>query len=239
MNNKKEEAMKEILNDFSTVANLILRQLDLLEKVIVSNDIGTSHLDLKEIKSNEKRIDSYEVEISEKIINAIVLYQPLASDLRKLIASYRMILNLERIGDMIINIARAIKKIKDPDIFEDMSELISNMLMSSVVMVRKSLLSYLNNDRELAIWTISNDSVVDEMHHKLIKKAISKSKLSKETQHVLQSFISINSILSNIERIADHATNIAEASIYSLEGKDVRHEGNIMDMPAIDKGEQE
>ncbi|HSG67553.1 MAG TPA: PhoU domain-containing protein, partial [Bacteroidales bacterium] len=166
-------------------------------------------------------------------------YQPLASDLRKLIAYYRMTLNLERIGDMIINIANAIKKIKDPDIFENMSELISNMLMSSVIMVRKSLLSYLNNDKDLAIWTISNDSVVDEMHHKLIKKAISKSKLSKENQHILHSFISINSILSNIERIADHATNIAEASIYSLEGKDVRHEGHIVDIPAGTKNEQD
>lgn len=231
MNIKKEAAMKEILDDFTDFANLLLSQLDLLEKVMVSEEIGITHEHLKEIKSNEKRIDHYEVEVSEKIINTIVLYQPLASDLRKLIACYRMTLNLERIGDMILNIANAIRKIKDPMIFENLSAVISNMLMSSVIMVRKALLSYLNADKDLAIWTIQNDSVVDEMHHKLIKEAISNSDLPKETRRVLHSFISIKSILSNIERIADHATNIAEASIYALEGKDIRHEDINKEFP--------
>jgi phosphate transport system protein len=64
---------------------------------------------------------------------------------------------------------------------------------------------------------------VDEMNHKLIKKAITKSKISEETQQLLFTFINLNSIISNIERIADHATNIAESSIYALEGTDVRH----------------
>lgn len=224
MSIKKEAAMKEILDDFTAFANLLLSQLDLLEKVMVSREIGISPDSLHEIKSNEKRIDQYDVIISEKIIDTIVLYQPLASDLRKLIAYYRMTLNLERIGDLILNIANAIKKIKDPAIFEDLSGVISNMLTSSVIMVRKALLSYLNNDMEAANWTINNDAVVDEMNHRLIKEAISNSDLPKETRKVLHSFISIKSILSNIERIADHATNIAEASIYALEGKDIRHE---------------
>jgi phosphate transport system protein len=97
------------------------------------------------------------------------------------------------------------------------------MLLVSINMVQKSILSFTNNDKEYAIWTIKNDDIVDEMNNKLIKKAITKSKLPEETQQLLFSFININSIISNIERIADHATNVAEASIYALEGRDIRH----------------
>ncbi|MDD4920931.1 MAG: PhoU domain-containing protein [Bacteroidales bacterium] len=65
------------------------------------------------------------------------------------------------------------------------------------------------------------------MNHKLIKKAIMKCKFSEETQHLLFTFIHLNSIISNLERIADHATNIPEASIYALEGKDLQHQKDI------------
>ena len=61
------------------------------------------------------------------------------------------------------------------------------------------------------------------MNHKLIRKAIAKSKMPDETQQLMFSFIHINSIISSIERIADHATNVAEASIYAMEGTDIRH----------------
>ena len=237
MNIKKEAAIQEIMDDFTAFSNLILTQLDMLEKLMASDEAVIPEDTLSAIKANEKKMDSFEVIISDKIVNTIVLYQPLAGDLRKLIACYRMTLNLERIGDLIINITNFIRKIKNPEIFENLSDVISSMLMSSAIMVRKALLSFLNNDKDSAVWTIRNDSVVDEMNHKLIKRAISGSSLPKETQRILQSFISINSILTSIERIADHATNIAEASIYSLEGRDIRHDEEL-DKDSPDAGNE-
>jgi len=108
-----------------------------------------------------------------------------------------------------------------------MSEVITNMFMASVSMVQKSILSFVENDKEEAIWAIKNDEVVDEMNHKLIRKAIKKNEFSDDTQQLLFTFIQMNSIISTIERIADHATNIAEASIYAIEGKDLRHKKEI------------
>jgi len=84
-------------------------------------------------------------------------------------------------------------------------------------------LKNINKDKEYAIWTIQNDSVVDKMNHKLLTKAIDKNEISDEIKQMLLSFTNLRSIISNIERIADHATNIAEASIYSLDGTDIRH----------------
>ena len=89
-------------------------------------------------------------------------------------------------------------------------------------MVAKSLLSFTNNDKEYAIWTIKNDSVIDELNYKLIKKSILKDQ-DEAGKKMMQSFLNIKGIITDIERIADHATNIAEASIYASEGTDIRH----------------
>jgi phosphate transport system protein len=89
--------------------------------------------------------------------------------------------------------------------------------------VEKSLLSFANNDKDYAVWTIKNDEVVDEMNRKLLINSISKANISKETREMLLSYVDLKNIITNIERIADHATNIAEASIYSMQGTDIRH----------------
>ena len=223
MNITKENAIHDIFSHFEEMANLILHQLDLIEGVMSLGETEVPDKIAKQIAENEKKINKLDVKIGEKIINTIVLQKPVASDLRQMMAIYQMIGDLERIGDLVTNIAGALPKIKDEAVFERLSDVISNMLISSVNMVRKSILSFINSDKEYAIWTIKNDSVIDELNHKLIKKTVKKSKLPKETQDMLLSFININSIISNIERIADHATNVAEASIYSLEGTDIRH----------------
>ena len=101
--------------------------------------------------------------------------------------------------------------------------MIDNMLAQSSQMVTKALISFINKDKNYAIWAIKNDEVIDELYNKLIKKSIKGSEISEENKKMLLDLMDIRSIISNIERIADHATNIAEASIYSMEGRDVRH----------------
>ncbi|HAN17658.1 MAG: hypothetical protein A2X13_03430 [Bacteroidetes bacterium GWC2_33_15] len=221
--NIKNNAIQDIQASFIEFANLILKQLELLEKQMNCNENLNCIETLEQIKKNEERIDQFEIEISDKFIHAIVLYHPVASELRKIIAIYRMSINLERIGDLVVNITNSVRKMKDSEIYSGMSDVVFNMLMQSIHMVEKSLLSFINKDKEYAIWTIQNDSVVDKMNHKLLTKAIDKNEISDEIKQMLLSFTNLRSIISNIERIADHATNIAEASIYSLDGTDIRH----------------
>jgi phosphate transport system protein len=129
-----------------------------------------------EINNNEEKIDHLEVKISERIINTIVLYQPVASDIRKLMSCYRIIINLERIGDYSVNLVNYLKKIKSQEVYDQSAETISNMFIAANTMVKKSLLSFTQQDREFAIWTLKNDSVVDEMNSKMLKALVSKSK---------------------------------------------------------------
>ena len=227
MNIQKENAMQQIRNLFDDLSKVVLHQLDLLEKIINGSMTIIPEDIMKELNDNEERIDNYEISISEEIIDIIVLQKPVASDLRQVMAIYQMVANLERIGDSVMNIVRYIPRIQDVEVYMKMSEVITNMYMASVSMVQKSILSFVTSDKEEAIWAIKNDEVVDEMNHKLIRKAIKKNEFSEETQQLLFTFIQMNSIISTIERIADHATNIAEASIYAIEGKDLRHKKEI------------
>jgi phosphate transport system protein len=223
MSSKKDDAINSILSDFEEFANLVLHQLDELEKIISTGETKISEEVSKELLSNEKKIDKMEVKISDKILNTIALYQPVASDIRKIFACYRIIISLERIGDMVINILKFIENIKTIKIYTELNDVVSNMIINSTNMVNKALLSFIMDDKELAIWTIKNDDVVDDLNRKMMKKAIKKSTGSDDEKKLLISFINMNSVVTNIERIADHATNIAEAAIYSIEGKDIRH----------------
>lgn len=224
MTTKKDDAINSIMKDFEEFANLVLHQLDLLEKLISSGETKVSEELDKELQTNEKKLDKMEVKISDKIVNTIVLYQPVASDIRKIFACYRIVNSLERIGDMVITIVDAIQKIKTLKIYNELNDVITNMLINSSNMVNKALLAFTNDDKEYAIWTIKNDTVVDEINKKMLKKAIKKSSdNNEENKQLFMSFISMNSVVTNIERIAGHATNIAEAAIYSIEGKDIRH----------------
>jgi phosphate transport system protein len=225
MKTRREESILDIIASFEEMADLILVQLTLLEKYMSGLEEAERNTIRNEIMINENKIDKFEVLISDKFINSIVLYQPVASDIRKIVAIYRMTINLERIGDRVMNILHSLENIKDTNEYKAMAEVISVMLVSGVTMVEKSLLSFINNDNEYAVWTIKNDEIVDDMNHKLLINSISKANVNDKTREMLLSYIDLKDIITNIERIADHATNIAEASIYSIQGTDIRHAG--------------
>ncbi|MDA3905197.1 MAG: hypothetical protein PF484_03895 [Bacteroidales bacterium] len=220
---QKDNALNDIQTDFETLANLLMEQLDLLLQIINSEEIVVADDVLKKIEQNEREIDKREVKLSNKIVNTIVLYHPVASDLRRIIACYRIILNLERISDLVINITKFIKKIKKPDVYLKLHELLLSMTEMSVKMVQKAVLSYVNNDIEFAHWTVKNDEIFEEYNHKLLKKIFAKINTAEYDKQTIMSIINIKEMMSTIERIADHSTNIAEAAIYSIEGKDIRH----------------
>lgn len=226
MTTKKEQSIQDIIRTFREMADLVLSQLSLIEKLMTADNKTEQGELIALIKEKENKIDRYEITINDKFINAIVLYQPVASDIRKVVAVYRMSLNLERIGDQVMNMAYIMETISDKEEYRRMSEVILNMLHSGKIMVEKALLSFINSDADYAVWTIKNDAVIDEMNNKLLINTISKSIIDKRTRVMLLSYMDIKNLITNIERIADHATNIAEATIYSLQGTDIRHSAN-------------
>lgn len=223
MTQKKHEVIADILSDYEKLANMVLSQLDEVKKLISNAELLHGKDQLKVFKEHESKINKQEVKISEKIIQTIALYQPVASEIRNLMACYRIVISLERIGDLSLSIAKQFSRIENQEIYSSLSGFISKMMDLSVEMARSSMLSFINKDMELAMWTIQSESIVDEFNHKMLKKVAERAYFVAEDKNLLVSFINIKELVSNIERISDHAANIAEASIYAHEGKDIRH----------------
>lgn len=224
MTTNKDLAIQKIEKEFEKLSNLILEQLRLLQEILNKEEDGGRKKIMQKLVSNEELIDKHEVQLDEKIIKVIVLYHPLATDLRRLFAIYHMTINLERVGDLVVKITNTYLEIKDSSLQEESASTLQNMLKLTSKMVNKALLSFINNDSEFATWTINKDMEFDELNRKLLKKNIKSAGLPMESQKVLNNLVDVRSIISSLERIGDHATNIAESSIYAITGSIVRHQ---------------
>jgi phosphate transport system protein len=219
----KDKAVKDIERLFESTSDLVLGQLDKLHKTLKSDDVSEiSESRMTKMQHSETKIDENEIKLDSLIIQTIVLYNPVASDLRRLFAIYRIINNLERIGDLSIKIARLLNDILSSEYAHDSVPLLRSMLKQANTMVQDSLLSFINKDIDLAINTIKKDQEIDRLNEKLLKRAVKELNISNEVSGLL--FITdIRSILSSIERIGDHAANISEAAVYALSGSNIKH----------------
>lgn len=175
-----------------------------------------------QIVNSDVAIDQKEVEIEEECLKILALYQPVAADLRYIVVALKMNNDLERIGDLAVNIAhRAASLIKLPKTqahfdFSEMSKCVQ-------VMLRQAIESLVNSDANLASSVCRADDQVDELNrqmHNRIRAAI------RENIDDLESLTYYMSVSRNLERIADHATNIAEDVVYLVEGTIIRHSRN-------------
>jgi len=219
----KDKATGKIFSDFDKASKLTLRQMKLLQKVVTNKDKKMPSLTVQQLRRNEKKLDTLELKISNKIINVMVLYSPVALELRQLMACYRMITNLERIGDLIIKTMNSIKKLNDKRLLLLNLDDITKMFDLTYQMVSKATLSFINQNKEAAIWVIQNDAVVDKLNRHIARNSILAEDILEEMHNTIVDYSCIKSIISSIERMADHATHIAEASIFASVGENVRH----------------
>jgi len=173
----------------------------------------------KKIILSDHEIDEMEVEIEEECLKVMALHQPVAVDLRFLVAVIKINNDLERIGDQAVNIAQRVntitKKERSDFVFD-----YSLMAEKAEAMLRMSLDALVNLDDDLAFKVLLLDDEVDAINkeaYNLIKRAIS------ENPDNVSYLINLLLISRHLERLADHATNIAEEVIYMIEGEIVRH----------------
>jgi phosphate transport system protein len=227
MSIKKESAIQAITQDMKTFSTLTLEQLNHFMEIIEAGKVKLDKETLRTMEEIEDKLDKFEVKISDRVINTITLYNPIASDLRKVMSAYRLSDYLERIGDLTFSSVNHIQQIKSQEMFGKFTKLLEKMLSTSIEMVKRAIISYNYADKEYAVWVIENDERVDKLHQKLVERLVKKSDAEKDVKQLMMTFLSIRNIVSNIERIADQATNIAEAAIYSFEGIDVRHKKEL------------
>lgn len=173
----------------------------------------------QQVLRNEARINDLEIEIDDLAIGLLVLQQPVAADLRLITVAIKINNDLERMGDLAVNIAQRALDLLREAVIQPMVDIpyIAGLVQS---MVRKSLDAFVNRDSELARSVLAGDDAVDNLrtasYHELV------SYMEKDRGNIPQA-LHLLSVIRNLERIADHSTNIAEDVLFLVKGVDVRH----------------
>ncbi len=167
----------------------------------------------------DHRINGLDVQIDEECIRLLALFQPMAGDLRVITTAMKVTTDLERIGDNAVNLAeRAIELNKEPILKPYID--IPHMSRIAQGMVRDGIGAFINHDKKLAMDVIVRDDEVDELNEAVFEELVAIMRHNPET---ISRAVKITYVSKYLERIADHATNIAEMVIYMIEGKIIRH----------------
>ena len=200
----------------SRMGSLVEAALNLGAQSLGSSDPGL----IAAVIEGEQAINRLEMEIDDGAICLLALYQPVACDLRFLTATLKMTTDLERIGDLAVNIVRRASHLGPlPENTQSLSE-IKEMAAYVGAMVSNAIDSFARNDSRLASQVLQDDDEADQAL-KLITRNLFLA-LSADAKFAETAF-ELMFVARNLERIADHATNIAEDVVYLLSGVDVRH----------------
>jgi phosphate transport system protein len=173
----------------------------------------------REVIAGDDLIDQQENQLEEECLKILALHQPVAKDLRHVVAAMMISTDLERMGDLAEGIAKRVLALSDLPGIETPSRL-GLMAERTSTMVRQSLEAFIRQDASLARVVCREDDEVDCLNVEIIKELIAAMKARPE---IVEVGLSLFSAVRQLERIADHATNIAEDIVYLVEGEIVRH----------------
>jgi phosphate transport system protein len=175
-----------------------------------------------EVKIEEKAIDNWEVKIEQECVRILARYGPIASDLRRVIAAMRISSELERMADLAEHIADRVKKRVKTAETVPVPPGLEALASASLAQVRDSLDALTRDDPELAQTVIREDRGVDRLRRTVLKEL--KDAIRQEPERV-DTWLRLINTARNLERVADHAANIAETVVYLKEGDIIRHGG--------------
>jgi phosphate transport system protein len=198
-----------------SLSALVEEQLQLAVRAIVDSDESLA----RTVCERDRHVDQMEVEIEEECLKTLALYQPVAVDLRFLVAVLKINNDLERIGDLAVNLARKAKKLVTLPSLDAPFDL-TTMWERTQRMLRDSIDALVSMDPRLADDVCTRDDAVDEMKHNI--RRLAQEMIEQEPARA-ESLLTLMAVARNLERVADHATNIAEDVIYMVEGRIIRH----------------
>ncbi len=206
------EALKQML---LTMGGLVEDQIHRVMRALVERDDTLA----RAVIEGDRRVNALDVEVDEKCVELIALHQPAAGDLRFITTAMKIVTDLERIGDQAVNIAqRAIELNREPQLKPYID--LPRMAEKAGRMVKESLDAFVNRDTELARRVCAEDEAVDVLKEQVFRELLT---FMMEDPRTIPRAIHLILISRFLERVADHATNIAEMVIYMVEGKMVRH----------------
>ncbi len=218
----KQHMLRQFDNDLNEIRSKLLEMGGKVEKMISDSikallDRNSSLAD--QVIAYDHEVNRMEIEIDEKCLEVLAMRQPAARDLRFITLALKIVTDLERIGDQCRNIGKRTKELNDEPPLKPYID-IPRMAHWAGVMVKESLDAFVEGNVELALKVCRDDAFIDELNEQVQRELLS---FMIEDPKTITRSININYISKCLERIADHATNIAEMVIFMVNGKDIRH----------------
>lgn len=207
------DVMSDLSAEISHMGRLVRKQLIGALKALETRDLDLA----KRIRKNDKQVDAINDDIEERVMNILALRQPVAVDLRETIAALKIAREFERIGDLARNTTKRTKVILDEDPIDGMEEILK-MGRVSVKIVEDVVTAYENRDVELAIAVWNADEEIDEYCNTVFTQLLSGMMVDNSN---INACSQMTFVAKNLERVGDHATNIAESIHYVLTGEKI------------------
>ncbi len=214
-----EDALRALRNDVLMMASLTERNLENTRKGLFERDEDWCNT----VIADDEEIDTLEVQVDRDGINIMMRFHPLASDMRNVIATMKLSVNLERIADQAVNIARRARKlIVRPEVTEIQG--LEPLFTFSDLMVKDAVRAFANRDIELARGLQDRDRELDEMNRRFAEKI---TDLMGKKVELIPSYMDLIFMARFLERIGDQAKNIGEDTVYAISAEDTRHMNRI------------
>ncbi len=223
-----QKPLRHFHDELNALQNLLMEMAGLVERLVAQASEAVLHRDasqVKTIKRADDRIDALEMEIDAKVMELLALHQPMASDLRQIVASNKVANDLERVGDHAVSMAKAAKRLLKARPVPDLREM-TEMVAITRQMLSDALRSFVTRDTASARVVCATDDRVDDLRRSLFRILVT---------HMLEDPTRIGGSLEmllvsqNLERIADLSTNIAEDVVFLVEGKTIKHGNDDFD----------
>ena len=218
----QEETMLHFREELEELQSKLLEMGGLVEAAIHNSVLALVERDedkAKEVMWNEALVNQKEIEIDELATRMLALFQPMARDLRFITAVIKINNDLERMGDLAVNITeRALTLMREPAV----KPLIDIPRIADLAesMVHRALDAFAKHDADLARDVLLSDDAVDRLRDAVYDELLT---FMQEERSTINRAVSLMFIAQNLERIADHSTNIAEDVLFAVKGVDVRH----------------
>ncbi len=214
--------MRRLEEQLDELRTRLLEMSALVESAIyhsVRSLVEKNEAQAQQVMQNESRINQMEIEIDDLATRLLALQQPMATDLRLITAAIKINNDLERMGDLAVNIAERSLDLVHEHLVKPLID-IPHMASLAESMVRKSLDAFVKKDGDLARSVLVSDDAVDQLRDDVYRELVTYMEKDPST---IRQCVDLIFVARNLERIADHATNIAEDVVFLVEGVDVRH----------------
>ena len=211
-----DEALSTLRNDVLMMVGLTERSMQRATKGLFDRDDNLCVIAI----ADDEDIDQLEKQIDKQGVDILLRFQPVASDLRRVVSAMKLSSNLERIGDQATNIARRARKLSGHPPLPEV-ELIRPMYDYSMSMFKDSVDAYVREDVELGCAVVGRDEKLDDMNQTVNSKLV--DRMAQDPKQ-LRGYLNLLFVARSFERLGDHATNISEDAVYAANAEDIRHQ---------------